>query len=96
VFLGFGAALAGAGATAAAGLDLLAQAPVPQSAGAGTEADLVVINARVFTVDQAMPRAEAFAVKDGRFLAVGSTSDIRNLASTRTRVIDAAGQTVTP
>jgi predicted amidohydrolase YtcJ len=96
-FLGFGAALAGAGAAAATGVDALAQAPAtPTQAGAGVEADLIVINARVFTVDAARPRAEAFAVKDGRFLAVGSNADIRNLASRRTTVIDAAGGTVTP
>ena len=45
---------------------------------------------------RALPRAEAFAVKDGRFVAVGSTSDIRNLATRRTQVIDAQRMTVTP
>ena len=57
-----------------------------------SEADLVVLNAKVFTVDDAQPRAEAFAVRDGRFMAVGSTADIRNLVTSRTTVIDAAGQ----
>ena len=66
------------------------------SSGNSREADLAVINGRVFTVDDAMPRAEAFAVKDGRFMAVGSTSDIRNLITPRTQVIDAATMTVTP
>ena len=47
-------------------------------------------------MDPARPRAEAFAVKDGRFLAVGTTADVRNLASSRTRVIDAKGLTVVP
>ncbi len=94
-FLGLGAAMAGAGVAATSGLDALAQTPAP----AGTpvvEADLVVVNAKVFTVDAAQPRAEAFAVKSGRFAAVGSNSDVRNLASARTRVIDAAGATITP
>jgi hypothetical protein len=36
-----------------------------------------------------MPRAEAFAVKNGRFSAVGSTGDVRNLATARTAAIDA-------
>jgi hypothetical protein len=93
-FLGFGAALAGAGAAASSGLDVLAQTPAP--ATNLVEADLIVVNARVYTVDAAQPRAEAFAVKNGRFVAVGSTSDIRNLATARTRVFDAGGQTVTP
>jgi predicted amidohydrolase YtcJ len=99
-FLGFGAALAGAVVASASGADAVAprrpaQAPAASN-GPGVEADLVVVNARVYTVDPAQPRAEAFAVKDGRFIAVGATADVRNLATARTRVIDAAGQAVTP
>src|SRR5207244_12859239 len=63
---------------------------------AGAEPDLIVVNGVVYTSDPAQPRAEAFAVTDGRFVAVGSTSDIRNLASPRTQVIDAQRMTVTP
>ena len=40
-------------------------------------ADLVVFNAKVYTVDSRMPRAEAFAVKGGRFIAVGRTTRSR-------------------
>jgi predicted amidohydrolase YtcJ len=69
--------------------------PMPQCGG-GIEADLIVVNARVLTQDTAFPRAEALAIKDGRFLAVGSNADIRNVATSRTRVIDAAGMTVLP
>ncbi|GBD32396.1 N-substituted formamide deformylase [bacterium HR33] len=58
--------------------------------------EMVVINARVYTMADALPRAQAFAVKNGRFLAVGSTSDIRNLVTRGTEVIDAAGLTVVP
>ncbi len=58
--------------------------------------DLVVINARVYTVDDNMPTAEAFAVRDGRFAAVGSSADMRALVGPRTQVIDAAGMTVVP
>src|SRR5687768_14018273 len=96
-FMGFGAALAGATGLSAAGVDALAaQAPgAPAAPGApGAPADLIVINARVLTIDPAMPRAEAFAIKDGRFIAVGSTADIRNLASAQTRQIDAGGATI--
>ncbi len=94
-FLGLGAAFAGGTAAAASGLQVLAQTPVP-AAGPGVHADLIVVNARVYTVDAAQPRAEALAVRDGRFLAVGTGADIRNLAGPRTRVIDAEGMTVTP
>ena len=96
-FLGFGAALAGVAVGARGVPDALqAQTPAPTGAGPGVEADLIVVNARVYTVDPQQPRAEAFAVKHGRFIAVGSSADIRNLATARTRVIDAAGMTVTP
>lgn len=64
--------------------------------GGGIEADLIVVNARVLTMDSALPNAEAIAVKNGRILAVGNNADIRNLATTRTRVIDAARMTVLP
>ena len=94
-FLGLGAAMAGAGVAATSGLDAFAQPTVP-AATPVVEADLVVFNARVFTIDPAQPRAEAFAVKSGRFVAVGSNSDVRNLATARTRVVDAGGATVTP
>jgi hypothetical protein len=58
--------------------------------------DLVVVNARVYTMDPSLPRAEAFAVKRDRFVAVGTNADVRNLATAETEVIDAAGMTVTP
>ena len=95
-FLGLGAVLAGAGTTASSGMDLFAQSPTPVVAAPTLEAELIVVNARVYTVDAAQPRAEALAVKNGRFAAVGSSADVRNLATSRTRVIDAAGQTITP
>jgi predicted amidohydrolase YtcJ len=58
--------------------------------------EFIVVNARVYPVDDAMPRAEAFAVKHGRFTAVGSSSDVRNLATRGTQVMDGAGMTVVP
>lgn len=69
---------------------------MPASQPAQVDPDLIVINARVYTVDPARPAAEAFAVKGDRFVAVGSTSEIRNLATPRTRVIDAGRMAVTP
>ncbi|MDE0110601.1 MAG: amidohydrolase [Bryobacterales bacterium] len=58
--------------------------------------DLVLHNARIFTVDETQPRAEALAVKGARFVAVGRTEDIRPIAGANTTVIDAEGMTVTP
>lgn len=66
------------------------------SPAAAPEADLVVLNATVHTVDAALPRAEAFAVKSGRILAVGRSADIRGLAGKSTRIMDAKGMTVVP
>src|SRR5215831_12464751 len=60
------------------------------------EPDAVVINAKVFTVDPSRPIAQAFAVKGGRFVAVGNTEDIRALGGMRTQVFDAKQKTVVP
>jgi predicted amidohydrolase YtcJ len=95
-FLGFGAALAGGFGLAKTGLGAVTATQQPTTAMAGIDPDIVVHNARVYTIDSAIPRAEAFAVRNGRFVAVGSSSDVRNLASSRTRVIDAQQATVTP
>lgn len=102
-FLGIGALLAGAiGAREVSALSSRSSPPggallppMPQR-GAGIEADTIIVNARVLTQDTARPRAEAVAIKDGRFLAVGADADVRNLATSRTRVIDAARMTVVP
>ena len=72
-FLGFGAALAGA-VTSTSGAPGLAAQPAQQPSAARGEPDFIVVNAKVYTVNPAAPRAEAFAVKDGRFVAVGSTA----------------------
>lgn len=58
--------------------------------------DLIVINAKVYSVDAAVPRAQAFAVNAGRFVAVGTTAEMRAIAGKRTQVIDAKGMTVVP
>ena len=62
----------------------------------GLSPDLVVLNANVITVDETRPRAEALAVLDGKFVAVGIEAEIEALVGEGTRVIDAAGRTVTP
>lgn len=63
---------------------------------ASHEADLVVANARVYTVDERRPKAQAFAVKGGKFIAVGSNEAIRGLIGKRTEVHDAKGATIVP
>ena len=75
------------------------QAPAAQAAAAAADPrdpDLVVVNAKVYTMDTRAPRAEAFAVRGDRFVAVGSSADVRNLAGKNTTVFDAKGMTVVP
>lgn len=60
------------------------------------DADLVVYNARVLTLEPSQPRAEAFAVKAGRIIAVGSTEEIRSLIGKGTQRYDARGMTILP
>jgi predicted amidohydrolase YtcJ len=60
------------------------------------DADLVVLNAIVYTVDPRMPKVGAFAVRDGKFIAVGSSEQIKGLIGKNTRTIDAKQMTVVP
>lgn len=64
--------------------------------GAQGSADLILTNGRIYTVDNARPRASALAVRGGRVLFVGSDAEARVLAGPATRVIDLHGATVVP
>ena len=91
-FLGLSAVLAG-GVGCAGFPDIGTQ---DANSDNGQQPDLAVINGRVYTIDDGLPQAEAFAVKNGRFSAVGSSDDIRNIIGSDTEVIDAEGMTITP
>src|ERR1700735_3973411 len=65
-------------------------------ASAAYAADAIYINGTVITIDPAKPYAEAFAVTNGRFSAVGSNAEMRRMATPSTKVIDLKGMTVTP
>ena len=58
--------------------------------------DMVLVNAKVFTADPDRPYAEALAIEAGRFSAIGTTEQMRQLAGPATRTIDVAGRLVTP
>lgn len=58
--------------------------------------DLIFHNGKIVTVDAAFSYAEAVAVRDGRFTAVGTNAAVRALAGPRTRVVDLQGRTVIP
>lgn len=56
----------------------------------------MVLNARVSTVDSRVPNAEAFAVKAGRFVAVGRNDEIKALVGKKTETYDAKQMTIVP
>ena len=58
--------------------------------------DVIIVNALVHTMDPQQPSAEAVAIHGNRIVAVGSTKDIRKLASDRTKVIEAKKRLVLP
>lgn len=59
-------------------------------------ADVVFVNAKITTLDDAMPQAEAVAVKAGRFIAVGSAADVAAYQGGATKVVDLQGKRVVP
>jgi predicted amidohydrolase YtcJ len=59
-------------------------------------ADLVITNARIYTVDPTRPVADAMAVRDGRVAFVGSERGALALRGSNTRVVDLDGSTVIP
>lgn len=87
------ASILGAAAFLLAGCSADEQVPDPAETSAP---DLIVINGDIYTSDPAAARIQAFAVKNGRFSAIGTSEQMRALADSNTRVIDAGGNTVTP
>jgi predicted amidohydrolase YtcJ len=59
-------------------------------------ADLIILNAKVQTLDAPNPSAEAVAILGNRIVAVGANAEIRALAARHTRIIDAGGRLVMP
>jgi len=58
-------------------------------------ADLIVKNAKIYTVDENFSTAEAFAVTNGRFVFVGSTKEIKSKFKAA-KVYDAKGKIIYP
>ena len=84
------------GTVRTATLAVLLAAPLGAQSAAPRPADLVVQHAAIWTVDPAMPRAEAVAVVGDSIVAVGSDAAIRPWIGPRTTVIDARGRTLLP
>ena len=60
------------------------------------EPDLILLNGRIATQDEWRSFAQAVAIRDGRFAAIGSNEQIMALRGTKTEVIDLGGRTVIP
>src|SRR5260370_15820313 len=72
--------LTGAGAAGLASASLLGTPAIGETQSTDADprhADLVVFNAKVYTVDSRMPKAEAFAVKGQRFVFVGNAAEAK-------------------
>jgi predicted amidohydrolase YtcJ len=63
---------------------------------AGGEADLIVCNAKITTLQGSGSVAEALAVRGEKFVAVGGQTEVMRLAGDGTRVVDAGGRRVIP
>jgi predicted amidohydrolase YtcJ len=63
---------------------------------AAAPAEMVVRKANVMTVDTNQPRAQAFAVADGKFVFVGHDEAVERFIGPNTRVLDLPGKTVVP
>lgn len=59
-------------------------------------AELIVTNAKVYTVSDSLPLAEAVAIRDGKIVAVGDNSTVTKYKGDKTEVIDAGGKLVLP
>ena len=66
------------------------------SSDSGAMADAIYIGGTVITVDDAMPSAEALAIKDGLIVAVGAEAEVMAMRADHTRVVDIGGLTIVP
>ena len=75
-----------------------ADQPVAESSTsvASNAADTVYINGKIYTVNDAQPWAEAVAIKDGAFLAVGTNADVHAVSDDNTTVVDLGGRMAMP
>ena len=59
------------------------------------KADLIVVNANAYTVNNNFDKAESFAIKDGKFIAIGTNEEIQAKYATL-KTVDAKNQTIVP
>ncbi len=59
------------------------------------KADLIVINANIYTVNDSFAKADAFATKNGKFVSVGTAVEIQK-KYVALETVDAKGKTIVP
>ena len=64
--------------------------------GSSFAADAVIRRANIITIDPKRPRAQAVAIKDGKFIAIGDDHAVSDLIGPSTEVFDLSGKTVLP
>ncbi len=64
--------------------------------GINIDADIVLTGANVLTMNPGSPKAEAVAIRRGRFLWAGSSDEVRSAVGRRTEVRELSGMTVVP
>jgi predicted amidohydrolase YtcJ len=75
---------------------LLGAGAMAISGASAQPAETVFVNGRVFTADGSSAHAQGFAIRDGRFVAVGSSDAMRQHVGAGTRIVDLGGRFVTP
>ena len=83
-------------APALAAAALMAAPGLAQAQNDAGQADLILTNAHVITVDANDTVAQAVAIRDNRILAVGSAADVLALRGAETEIKDLGGRTVMP
>lgn len=70
---------------------------MPSEANRATlDADMIIVNAKVITVDPAFSLAQSVAIKDGKIIGIGDEAGIRRFAGPKTEVLNAQGKAVVP
>ncbi len=75
---------------------LLRAAYAQAGAQASVDADVILRNGKIVTIDQNFSIAQAIAIRGESILAVGSNAEVGHYAGPRTKIVDLAGKTVIP
>lgn len=60
------------------------------------KADVIVYNAQVYTADSLNPEVEAFAIKEGKFISIGTKSDVWKFKGEKTKILDGQSDFIMP